>query len=524
MIRVAIYNHASLYNSWKKAKQTTVRTIHLEHVDDLNEAVGVCHFDIVLIHGTEDELNLLKTLAPTRTQLIFMSTDFTINQVKGLLALGAYDCLELPIAIPKLIDEISRAYTDLIQLRKLKTRDEKYLIQAVRESLGYDLIYGNAKHAKEIWERGKLANLPFLPNTVLLLSIDNFTKLVRNKGEMWKSSLRQEVLQAINATDVGNATLKVLVNQQKYAVLLALPVQLEASKYKQLAIEYASTIQAVINRKTAYTVTIGIGNYYEDARNLHLSYEESEQAQTNRLFSKENAIIHIEDIDYFETSAYDTFKIQIQEMTHTFLLGDVAGVHKQWEEVYQQAIAQRHLHPEDFRLQVLDVLFSLSKSAIQNGANPKTMMPLQIKYAKELHEMETIDEINAWMCHIINEFMNHVNEAHNTELLKSVQAVLQFIDEHYFEDIGLDIMAEMVELSPNYLSAIFKQTTGSSFIDYLTDLRMKKAKEKLQQLHLSISEVAQAVGYSSSQYFSRVFKNNVGMTPSAYRNNMLIRK
>lgn len=49
MIRVAIYNHASLYNAWKKAKQTTVRTIHLEHVADLNEAAGLCHFDIVLI-------------------------------------------------------------------------------------------------------------------------------------------------------------------------------------------------------------------------------------------------------------------------------------------------------------------------------------------------------------------------------------------------------------------------------------------------------------------------------------------
>ncbi len=523
MISIGIYNHLSLYEDLTN-DQTNIRKMQVEHLQTLTDLSYLTTFDLLIIHLTNEQVANFPIGELDNTKVIFVSNHFTIEQVKELLFSGAYDCLLFSIPLQEIIRKITKAYTDLMKEKKNKKQHDTYTINAIRESLAYDLLYGNTKNAKEIWERGQLANLPLIPNTVLLLSIDNFSNLVRNKGELWKSSLRKEVLAAINESHIDDASLKVLVNQQKYAILFSLPVQLEENKYKKLAIEYAKKNQEAINKKTAYTVTIGIGNSYEDARNLHLSYEESEQAQTNRLFSRENSIIHIEDIDYFETSEYYTFKIQIQAMTSKFLLGDVAGVHKQWEEIYRKAASHRHLHPEDFRLQVLDLLFSLSKSAMQNGANPKSMMPLQIKYAKELHEIETLVEIDTWMSKIINEFMDHVNEAHNVELLKSIQEILQYMEENYFEEIGLETMAEKVELSPNYLSAIFKQTTGSSFIDYLTELRMKKAKEKLQYLNITIYEVANSIGYSSSQYFSRVFKNNVGMTPSAYRNNVLTTK
>src|SRR5690625_1773261 len=329
MISIGIYNHLSLYEDLAN-DQTSVRKIQVEHFQSLTDLSYLTTFDLLIIHLTNEQIARFPIGELANTKMIFVRNHFTINQVKELLSIGVYDCLLLPIPLQELIGKLTKAYTDLMKEKKLKKQHETYTINAIRESLAYDLLYGNTKNAKEIWERGRLANLPLIPNTVLLLSIDNFSNLVRNKGELWKSSLREEVLAAINESHVNDTSLKVLVNQQKYAILLSLPVQLEENKYKQLALEYAKKTLEEINRKTDYTVTIGIGNYYEDARNLHLSYEESEQAQINRLFSRENSIIHIEDIDYFETSEYYTFKIQIQAMTNKFLLGDVAGVHRQW--------------------------------------------------------------------------------------------------------------------------------------------------------------------------------------------------
>lgn len=519
MISLGIYNHRNL------SDDLVDHEFQISIVETLTNIVELVKFDLLLVNisGIEEReysyfLNNFRT--QTKLKVIFLNEAFSIEQVKKLMLLGAYDCLTLPVQIPALKQLLTKANTDLKREKRRNKIQEKYKINSIRTSLAYDLIHGNTKNAKEIWERSQLANLSLIPNTVLLFSIDHFSKLVKNKGELWKNSLREEVLHAIKTCDLQYESLKVLVNQQKFAILLSLPVQLEERKYKILATEYAEKAREEINIQTDYTVTIGIGNYYEDARNLHLSFQESEQAQTYRLFQEENSIIHIDDLDYFETPEYYEYKIQIQEMTNKFSLGDIKAVHKLWEDIYH-SVAAHHFQPEEFRLQVLDLLFSLSKTAMQNGANPKHMMPLQIKHAKELHEIESLAEIDTWMTGIINEYIRFVNEGHNEQILKSVQEVLQYIEEHFHEDIGLEMVAEKVDLSPNYLSTIFKQTTGSSFVDYLTELRMKHAKEKLKDLSLSVYEIAEVIGYSSSQYFSRVFKKHTGMTPSAYRNSIL---
>ncbi|MEI3614080.1 helix-turn-helix domain-containing protein [Pseudogracilibacillus sp. SO30301A] len=521
MISLGIYNHRNFYEDLLDRENFQVSI-----VESLTTLTDYSKFDLLLINISEIEerqysyfLNNMQNL--TMSKVIFLDNTFSIEQVKKLMLLGAYDCVTLPFPISDLLNLLTNAYTEITREKRQKRKQENYKIKSIRASLAYDLLHGNTKNAKEIWERSQLANLSLIPNTVLLFRIDHFSKLVKNKGELWKNSLRKEVLQAIKTCDLQYESLKVFVNQQKFAILLSLPVQLEERKYKILATEYAEKAREEINKQTDYTVTIGIGNYYEDARNLHLSYQESEQAQTYRLFQEENSIIHIDDLDYFETPEYYEYKIQIQEMTNKFSLGDITAVHTIWKNIYHSVAAHSHFQPEEFRLQVLDLLFSLSKTAMQNGANPKRMMPLQIKHAKELHEIESLAEIDTWMTGIINEYIRFVNEGHNEQVLKSVQEVLQYIEEHYSEDIGLEMIAEKVDLSPNYLSAIFKQTTGSSFIDYLTELRMKKAKENLQNLNLSVYEIAEAIGYSSSQYFSRVFKKHTGMTPSAYRNSIL---
>ncbi|WP_153722858.1 helix-turn-helix domain-containing protein [Sporosarcina cascadiensis] len=528
MITVGVYHHEALFQILSAQEGFQVIWIPSLKEAEMIRALDLLIADISLDEEVEYRGTFTSILQENvQLKIIFLKDTFSFNEMKQLIKAGAYDCLDTleTCADPeKLLPVLMKAGADLKRERRQKKRDTAYMLRSIRECLAYDLLYGNSKNAKEIWERSKLAELSLIPNTVLLLSIDHFSWLVENKGELWKNALREEVLQAIRETHLHYESLKVLVTEEKYAILLALPVQVDEANYKALSIEYAEKIRAEINRKTDYTVTIGIGNYFEDARNLHLSYQESKQAQAYRLFSTENSIIHIEDLDYFETTEYYDYKMQIQSITEKFSLGDLDGVRQQWEDVYCSIASHVHIEPEEFRLQVLDLLFSLSKSAIQNGASPKNMMPLQIKHAKELHELETLAEIDACVKTIITEYSEQVDEGHNEQSLKSVKGILQFIEDHYHEDIGLETVAAQVELSPNYVSAIFKQTTGSSFSYYLTERRMKKAKHLLEDLNMTIYEVAESVGYSSSQYFSRVFKNHVDMTPTAYRNSVLSTK
>ena len=72
-------------------------------------------------------------------------------------------------------------------------------------------------------------------------------------------------------------------------------------------------------------------------------------------------------------------------------------------------------------------------------------------------------------------------------------------------------------MSPYYFSKLFKAETGTTFVEYLTNLRMERAQELLKDEGLSIKEICASVGYADPNYFSRTFKKNVGVTPTVYR-------
>lgn len=99
-----------------------------------------------------------------------------------------------------------------------------------------------------------------------------------------------------------------------------------------------------------------------------------------------------------------------------------------------------------------------------------------------------------------------------------VEEVMDYIEKHYAEEeLSLNHLASHVNFSPNHLSMIFSQQTGKSFIKYLTELRMQKAKALLRCTGKRSSEISVLVGYKDAHYFSYLFKKTQGMTPTQYR-------
>ncbi len=106
--------------------------------------------------------------------------------------------------------------------------------------------------------------------------------------------------------------------------------------------------------------------------------------------------------------------------------------------------------------------------------------------------------------------------------IKANQSVAErakaYIEAHYADsDLTLDQVAGEMGISPNYFSALFKQSTGSSFINYLTDVRISHAKELLKSRNYKTYEVAMRCGYENPTYFSTIFKRRTGVSPSEYR-------
>ena len=92
-----------------------------------------------------------------------------------------------------------------------------------------------------------------------------------------------------------------------------------------------------------------------------------------------------------------------------------------------------------------------------------------------------------------------------------------FIHEHSDEELSLDQVAKSVNISANYLSEKFKKVTGTNFVDYIAQIRIKKASDLLHDVDLRISEIAFAVGFQSLSQFNRVFKKLTRRSPSEFR-------
>lgn len=102
-----------------------------------------------------------------------------------------------------------------------------------------------------------------------------------------------------------------------------------------------------------------------------------------------------------------------------------------------------------------------------------------------------------------------------SSLLKDART---YIEQNYDnEEISLNTVAASVNLSPNHFSTIFNQETGQTFIEFLTSVRMEKAKELLRGSSMKMSEIAYAVGYKDAHYFSYLFKKTQECTPREYR-------
>jgi len=101
----------------------------------------------------------------------------------------------------------------------------------------------------------------------------------------------------------------------------------------------------------------------------------------------------------------------------------------------------------------------------------------------------------------------------------SIGRAIHFIENNFYRNISLEEVSQEVHMNTNYFSTPFKRQTGMKYIDYLTDLRMEKARNLILNTDLKITNIAQMVGYASTKHFARLYKKKYGETPNGRRGN-----
>lgn len=138
-----------------------------------------------------------------------------------------------------------------------------------------------------------------------------------------------------------------------------------------------------------------------------------------------------------------------------------------------------------------------------------------VSYA-DLDKICTCEDMDKYTLEAIDSIAVKLRATQCCSSNRTVRQLLEFIDQNYHRDIGLNELADQTGMNPAYLSMLFKDEVGMSYIKYLTGLRIDKAKELLIAGH-KVTEVSEMVGYSNYRYFTNKFKQITGTTPGEYR-------
>lgn len=181
---------------------------------------------------------------------------------------------------------------------------------------------------------------------------------------------------------------------------------------------------------------------------------------------------------------------------------------------------QKRYPPDFVRKAIADILLIIQSLLIEMVDNPWENAYSNEIIFNRVMGMETVQAMNEF----IKEYLSYINaylqKAKNEKYSNIVSKAIENIVNDYDKEISLVSISEKINVNSSYLSRLFLNETGKNFVDYLTDIRMEKARKYLERGKFQIQEVSEMVGYKSPKYFNRVFKSKTGVSPCHYKETM----
>lgn len=270
----------------------------------------------------------------------------------------------------------------------------------------------------------------------------------------------------------------------------------------------------------------GIGRSVQRVRDLQQSYLDAKKAFSLRYFESWDQFVSYNDVYNIKTQIGD--RIDVSELNlekldrkllEDFLKRGTIHDIDEFVDRYFAGFGASAMNSALFRQYIIMDGFSAIMKFLKTLKGPKEKIDNGLLSMNNvMDQLSNVEDC----CEFYKSILKEAIELRNKNSQKKYYGLIEQAKEYMhlkFEmsDLTLDKVASTVNVSPNYFSSLFNQETGMTFIEYLTDIRMEKAKEYLRCSGRKITEIGSLVGYQDSHYFSYIFKKTQNCTPSEYR-------
>ncbi|MCU6794433.1 AraC family transcriptional regulator [Paenibacillus sp. WQ 127069] len=288
------------------------------------------------------------------------------------------------------------------------------------------------------------------------------------------------------------------------------------AEWKVLVKGFVEETRSVLSDYLRLPVTAGLGTVTHEIRDLPQVYHQAVSALYSRLVVGGEQVIDPEN-DFLKVSESFRYPIELeQHYEESLKQGDLEESKRMLDEFSNYVVSATHV-TKVIQMSYTQLLGTTIRTMYLLGIDLDSLYKGEEPY-EYLRKFQNMDDLNHWFLDkLITPIVTFV---HNKTFVKHehiIDKVTAFIQENYHLDISQDQCAHSFGISRTHLSKLFKKFQHISFSDYVTQVRIERAKKLLRDTDIPVADISEKVGYLHTQNFIRVFKKNVGLTPGQFR-------
>jgi two-component system response regulator YesN len=262
-------------------------------------------------------------------------------------------------------------------------------------------------------------------------------------------------------------------------------------------------------------LSIGIGRPCQNMQQLSQSFQEALSALDYRFMLGVNRTLSIQDVEFGQTAGVSRNNDWEKQLISAMRTGNRTYVSQSLQVGFNELRCSGTTVDKGYGI-IHKLLAALMNWISETGLEHTTGIKDDV--FSQIQAMKTLDGIQLWLEDVCHRILTDLSAKRHNVTLSQMQRAEQFINEQYMnEQLTLNDVCSHLYMSISYFSTLFKQHTGLTFVEYVTRIRIKKAKELLSITSYKTYEIAQRVGYGDPHYFSVIFKRHTGNTPKEYR-------
>jgi len=443
-------------------------------------------------------------------KIIILSGHDEFDYAQKAISLGVTDYLLKPVTVQKLQTVLQKLSAQLDQERKEQAELKKLHEQMedsramLRERLLFKLIVGAVTPAEAV-EQGQTLALDLIARyyLVVILKLE-----LSDRTEQYDHDEYQQVQHVL--TDLAGKNPDIFVLKRDWGDITLI---MKGNTREYLEEERDSLLDEIRRSAagTRYHLTIGVGASKERIADISRSFVEALlhiQNEANDTGLRSNHSVEQKELIKLDKTAVENYlRCGKKDEFNEFFAGYIG---KLSETALGSSLIKNYIF--------VDVMLATAKLIDELGGEIDKVIPEFNSIETTLSNVSSVEQLREQAYKVISMGLSYRDSQPNQQHGKSIRQAKEYIDQHYVDpDLSLNDVAAQANLSTSHFSMVFSQETGQTFKEYLTELRMTKAKELLRMTALRAADIAYQVGYNDPHYFSSVFKKYTGLSPIEFR-------